>query len=680
MIQKDIEINPLLETSRAPFGAPEFDRFENRHYIPAFEEAIRLAKKEIDMIADCEDAPDFENTIEALEYSGRKLSDVEGIFFNILEAESDDQMQEIAEQVSPMLTDYQLYIFLNSRLFDRIKQVYSNPGEIDGVQKKLLEETYRTFTRNGAALNDEDKQKYSAWCEELALLELKFGNNVLSATNAYELHLTDREELKGLPDYVVEAGAAEAEKKNMEGWIFNLHYPSYSPFMKYCDNRELRRRMYHAYSSKAVGGNWDNVPVIRQIVDLRMKIANILGYPTYSDYALEERMVKSKEKVNDFINVLMEPSLPKAKAEMSGLLEFAWCNGFDGDELMPWDFSYWAERMKQQEFSVDEEALKPYFRLESCFEAVLGLATRLYGIKFNIRNDIPVYHKDVVVYDVQDSNGEHLALFYADFFPRTSKRGGAWMTEFRGQFVEDNKDFRPFISIVTNFSMPTASRPSLLTHNELTTLLHEFGHSLHGILSKGRYPSLTGTNVARDFVELPSQIMENWAFEPEFLNTFAKHYQTGESIPEELIDRIVASRNFMSGYQQVRQLQFGIVDMAWHTLTGLPEQGALEFEDKVLSPFRLFPKADGTAVCPSFGHIFSGGYAAGYYSYKWAEVLEADAFSLFEEKGIFSREVAERFRKNILERGSSEDEDILYKNFMGHSPAPEALLKKLGII
>ena len=676
----NIDINPLLEESRAPFASPQFNEIEKRHYLSAFKEAIMSAKKEIDGITECVEVPDFENTIEALEYSGRLLSEIEKIFFNLLEADSDEQMQEIAELVSPMLTDYRMYVSLNKKLFERVKYVFLNPGQLDSVRMKLLKETYLSFKRGGAELSEDDKKQYGQWAEELALMELKFGKNVLDATNAFVLHLTEKEDLEGLPNYVVEAGAMVAKEKGESGWIFTLDYPSYSPFMKYCANRDLRRKMYMAYSSRGVGGDFDNTDIIRQIVELRMNISNLLGYDTYADYALEDRMVKRKEAVDDFISKLMAPSLQKARKELSELLSFAIENGFDGDFIMPWDFNYWAEKYQQKKFSIDEEALKPYFKLENCLEAVLGLATRLYGITFNIRKDIPVYHKDMVVYDVQDYGGEHLALFYADFFPRASKRGGAWMTEFRGQFVYDGNDYRPFVCIVTNFSKPTSKLPSLLTHNELTTLLHEFGHSLHCILSKGQYPSLSGTEVARDFVELPSQIMENWAFEPDFLNSFARHYQTGERIPSELIDRIVSSRNYMSAYQQVRQLQFAIVDMAWHTLSTLSDKSVIEFENAVLEPYRTLPKVEGTAVCPSFGHIFSGGYAAGYYSYKWAEVLEADAFSLFKEKGIFDKEVAGSFRKNILERGSSEDEDVLYRNFRGHSPEPEALLSKLGII
>lgn len=679
MVKNKNIVNPLLEKSKAPFGAPMFSLIEKKHYLPAFEEAIRLAKAEIDTIVDNPEPPSFSNTIEALEYAGRKLAGVEGVFFNLLEADSDNLMHEIAESVSPMLTDYQMYISLNKKLFDRIKQVYLEKPALKKEEEKLLKDTYKSFTRNGAALSDEEKKLYGQWCEALALWELKFGKNLLAATNSFALHITDEKGLEGLPDYVREAGAQAAAERGEDGWIFTLHQPSYSPFMKYSSMREARKKMYMAFSSRALGGENDNTLIIKHIIELRMKIAGILGYETFADYAIEDRMAAQKDKVLEFLEKLMRPSFSCARKELSGLLAFAKERGFEGEEIMPWDLSYWAEKYQQWRFSIDEETLKPYFRLESCINAVFNLAERLYGIRFFRRNDISVYHEEVEVYEVRDEKGEHIALFYADFFPRESKRGGAWMTEFRGQYILGEEEFRPFISIVTNFSKPTSKRPSLLTHNELITFLHEFGHSLHGMLSKGRYPSLSGTSVARDFVELPSQLMENWAYEPAFLNTFAKHYKTGENIPEELINKIVESRNYLSGYQQVRQLQFGIIDMAWHTLKEFPQLSVMGFEKEVLKPYATLPFVEGTGVSPAFGHIFSGGYSAGYYSYKWAEVLEADAFALFKEKGVFNKEVAESFRKNILERGSSEDEASLYRNFRGHDPEPEFLLRKLGI-
>ena len=673
--------NPLLTESKLPFGAPQFDKIRNEHYMPAFEQGIAEAKAEIDAIANNPEAPTFENTIEAMEYSGETLDRVSSIFYNLMEADVNEQMQQIAEEVAPMLNDYSMYVSLNEKLFERVKAVYEQRDSLalEKDQLKLLENTYRSFTRNGANLQGEDREKYSRISEELSLTTLAFQKNLLAATNAYVLNITDSTKLDGLPAYVVDAAAESAAEKGLEGWAFTLDYPSYSPFMKYCNDRELRRQMYMAYGSRAVGGEYSNCENVSKIIDLRIQSAQLLGYRTYADYALEVRMAKDAGTVNKFLADLMNPSLPYARADVKMVEDFARKNGFEGDRLMGWDFSYWSEKLQKAEYDLSEELLKPYFKLENCIDAVFDLAHRLYGINFKIREDIPGYHKDVKVYEVTDEDGSHLALFYADFFPRPSKRGGAWMTEFRGQSIKDGVERRPFISIVTNFSKPTASTPSLITHYEFTTFLHEFGHALHGMLAEGRYGSLTGTSVARDFVELPSQIMENWGYEPEYLNTFAKHYQSGESIPMELIDKIVASKNYLSGYSQVRQLQFGLLDMAWHSLESLPQTDPVSFEKAALKPYEVMPGVAETAISPGFSHIFAGGYAAGYYSYKWAEVLEADAFSLFQEKGIFNTEVSHSFRENILSRGGSEDAAVLYRNFRGHDPEPEALMKKLGL-
>ena len=673
--------NPLLTESKLPFGAPQFDKIRNEHYKPAFEQGIAEAKAEIDAIANNPEAPTFENTIEAMEYSGETLDRVSSIFYNLMEADVNEQMQQIAEEVAPMLNDYSMYVSLNEKLFERVKAVYEQRDSLalEKDQLKLLENTYRSFTRNGANLQGEDREKYSRISEELSLTTLAFQKNLLAATNAYVLNITDSTKLDGLPAYVVDAAAESAAEKGLEGWAFTLDYPSYSPFMKYCNDRELRRQMYMAYGSRAVGGEYSNCENVSKIIDLRIQSAQLLGYRTYADYALEVRMAKDAGTVNKFLADLMNPSLPYARADVKMVEDFARKNGFEGDRLMGWDFSYWSEKLQKAEYDLSEELLKPYFKLENCIDAVFDLAHRLYGINFKIREDIPGYHKDVKVYEVTDEDGSHLALFYADFFPRPSKRGGAWMTEFRGQSIKDGVERRPFISIVTNFSKPTASTPSLITHYEFTTFLHEFGHALHGMLAEGRYGSLTGTSVARDFVELPSQIMENWGYEPEYLNTFAKHYQSGESIPMELIDKIVASKNYLSGYSQVRQLQFGLLDMAWHSLESLPQTDPVSFEKAALKPYEVMPGVAETAISPGFSHIFAGGYAAGYYSYKWAEVLEADAFSLFQEKGIFNTEVSHSFRENILSRGGSEDAAVLYRNFRGHDPEPEALMKKLGL-
>lgn len=673
--------NPLLTESRLPYGAPQFDKIRNEHYLPAFEEAVRQAKAEIDAIADNPAEPDFYNTVEALEYSGRLLDRVSGIFYNLNEADTGPEMQEIAEKVSPMMTEYSMYVSLNDRLFRRVKTVYEKRSELglEEDQMKLLENTYKSFSRHGANLSEEDKEKFSKCSEELSLLSLQFQKNSLAAHNAFSLHVTDSADLAGLPQYLLDMGRECAQDRGMDGWVFTLDYPCYSPFMKFCENRELRRRMYIGNSTTAAGGEFDNTGTVKKIVELRIRLASLLGYETYADYVLEENMAHDTETVETFLDRLLTPSLPCAGDEVRIVYEFARDHGFENSCLMPWDFTFWAERRKEESFSFSESQLKPYFRLENCIDAVFGLAGRLYGITFEERPDIPVYHKDVKVYDVKDADGSHLALFYADFFPRESKRSGAWMTEFRGQSIYGGVEERPFISIVTNFTKPTSSDPALITHSELTTFLHEFGHALHGIMARGRYGSLTGTNVARDFVELPSQIMENWAFEPEYLDSFAKDYRTGEVIPDELVAKVVAAKNYLSAYYQVRQLQFGILDMAWHTLKAVPAEGTVEFEKKALSHSAVLPDVPGTAISPSFGHIFSGGYSAGYYSYKWAEVLEADAFSLFKEKGVFNREVAESFRHNILEKGGSADPAVLYRNFRGHDPQPEALLEKLGI-
>ena len=674
--------NPLLTESSAPFGAPQFDKIRNEHYLPAFEAGIAEAKAEIDAIIANQEEPTFGNTIEAMEYAGQTLDRVAGIFFNLMEADTDDEMQKIAEEVTPMLTEYSMYVSLNNDLFQKVKAVYEKKDELglDQDQMKLLEDNYKSFVRGGANLSDEDKALYSKWAEELSLATLQFSKNVLAATNAYTLHITDSADLAGLPDYVKLMGAETAKEKGLEGWVYTLDYPSYGPFMKSSTNRELRRQMWTAYNTRAIGGEFDNTEIVKKIVDLRIKSANILGYETYADYALEERMAKSKTTVNEFIKSLLEPSMEFAKKDVATVYAYAKANGFEDSQLMPWDFTFWSERYQEAEYSLNEELLKPYFQLESCIDAVFSLANRLYGITFHELDNVPVYHEDVKVYEVKDADGSHLALFYADFFPRPSKRGGAWMTEFRGQSIRNGVEYRPFISTVMNFTKPSGDAPSLITHSEFTTFLHEFGHALHGILAEGRYPSLTGTSVSRDFVELPSQIMENWAYEPEYLNSFAKHYQTGEPIPAELIEKIVAAKNYLAGYGQVRQLHFGYLDMAWHTLTEVPAIGTIEFEQKTLAPYAVMPSVEGSAFSTSFSHIFSGGYSAGYYSYKWAEVLEADAFSLFKEKGIFNTEVSSSFRKHILSKGGTEDESVIYRNFRGHDPEPQALMEKLGLV
>ena len=672
--------NPLLTTSTLPYGAPQFDKIENQHYIPAFKQAIEEAKAEVDAIINNTEDPTFENTIEALEYSGSTLNRISHIFYNLLEANTNDEMQNIAEEITPLTTEFSMYVSLNESLFQRVKQIYNNQKimTLDAEETRLLEKTYESFARNGANLSPENKEIYSKYIEELSLLSLQFGKNVLAATNAFTLNLTDENDLIGLPDYVKEQAADAAKNKELKGWLFDLTAPSYIPFMKFSKRRDLREKMYREYNTRAFGGELDNSQIIKRIAELRILTARILGYNNYAEYKTERRMVKTPNAVDNFLNKLLVPALPKARQEVEELNTFAKANGFTEDQLMPWDFSFYAEKLRLERYDLSDEQLKPYFQLEHCINAIFDLANKLYGLTFDELNDIPVYHEDVKVYDVKDRDGSHLALFYADFFPRESKRGGAWMTEFRGQRIYNGIDERPLISIVTNFTKPTADTPSLITHDEFTTLLHEFGHALHGILTKGKYESMTGTSVDHDFVELPSQIMENWCYEPEYLNTFAKHYQTGDTIPNELIEKIVESKNYLSAYYHIRQLQFGILDMAWHKLTEIFEEDPLTFEKNVLSATNVLPSIPKCIISTAFSHIFAGGYCAGYYSYKWAEVLAADGFSLFKEKGIFNQEVANSFR-DLLTKGDSIDPAILYRNFRGHDPEPEALLRQLKI-
>lgn len=672
--------NPLLIGSANPYSAPAFDKIKTEHYKPAVLAAIDEAKADIQKIITNPEEPTFENTIEALEFSGRTLTGIGGIFYNLMEACTNEQMQALAEELAPVMTEYSMSIILNPDLFQRVKAVYDKRESLNlsVEQAKLLDDTYKSFSRNGANLSDEAKAEYSKLQEELSLATLKFGKNVLSATNAFTLEITDENELAGLPQYVRDMAAKEAKDRGKEGWVFTLNAPSYSPFLKFSENRPLREKMWRAYNSKCIGGEFDNSETIRQIVNLRIKVSNILGYETYADYALEDRMAKTPQAVTSFLDNLMEKSLPFARRDVADIQKYADQNGFDG-RLMPWDFAYWSEKYQDEKYAINEELLKPYFELGSVRTAIFDLAGRLYGLKFIERKDLPVYHPDVQVFEVKDENDRFMALLYMDFFPRESKRGGAWMTSFRDQCVFNGVEERPFISVVTNFTKPTETEPSLLTFDEFTTILHEFGHALHGILAEGTYSSLTGTSVARDFVELPSQIMENFAYEPEYLQSFAKHYKTGEVIPQELIDKIVAAKNYLAGYYSVRQLHFGMTDMAWHTVTSVPEASVVDYEKAVINKNQIMPDIEGIVFSPSFTHIFSGGYAAGYYSYKWAEVLEADAFSLFKEKGIFNKEVATAFREKILSRGGIEDADVLFRDFRGRDPQPDALLERSGM-
>ncbi|MBO4537229.1 MAG: M3 family metallopeptidase [Bacteroidales bacterium] len=673
--------NPLLTPFPLPYGAPVFQDICDADYLPAFREAIARARAEIRTITDNPEPPTFANTVEALEWAAGDLDRIEGIFFNLTEACTHPELDRIAEEVSPLLTQYSMSVLLDEKLFARVKAVWEHREEytLDTEAAKLLEETWKSFVRQGANLPPDKKERFAKISEELSLATLKFGQNVLAATNAYTLHLTDEADLDGLPSHVREMAASEAASRGEAGWIFTLNQPSYGPFLKFSRCRALREQMWRAYNGKCIGGPNDNRELLRKIVALRTEKAQMLGYATYADYALENRMARNPQTVDRFLAKLMAPSLPAARRELAAIGAYARANGFEG-ELMPWDFSYWSEKYRKEHYELDEELLKPYFRLEAVQAAVFDLAGRLYGLRFQPRTDLQVYHPDVRVFEVRASSGRFMALLYLDFFPRESKRGGAWMTSFRELSCRNGVECRPLVSIVTNFTKPTADKPSLLTFGEVTTLLHEFGHALHGMLAEGRYKSLTGTSVVRDFVELPSQLMENWAFEPAWLGTFARHWQTGELIPGELIDRIVAARNYLAGYAQVRQLQFGLVDMAWHTVTAVPEGDVVAFEQERLQATATLPSVPGFAFSPSFNHIFSGGYAAGYYSYKWAEVLEADTFEWFREKGIFSREAAETFRRELLSKGGSVDADVLYRNFRGRDPEPDALLEKLGLL
>ena len=672
--------NPLLTPSQNPYGAPAFDKIKNEHYKPAFVAAIAEAKAQVDSIVNNPDAPTFENSVEALEFSGRQLANIGAIFFALNESNTDSVMQSIALEVSPMLTEFSNDIMLNEKLFERIKAVYKAKDSLnlDAGQMRLLEESYKSFTRNGANLSSEDKAKYREINTELSKLTLKFGQNVLAATNKFVLNITDSAQLKGLPQFVIDAGASEAKERSMKGWVYTLQAPSYGPFMQYSENRELKEKMWKASNRKSFNDKFDNQENVKKIVDLRLQRANLLGYATHADYVLSDNMAKNPATVNKFLQDLLAKSLPYAKRDVEEIQKYANANGFIG-KLMPWDFSYYSEKYKNEKFALNDELLKPYFKLENVQKAIFHLADTLYGLKFKENNAIPVYHPDVKAYEVFDQNGKFLSLLYIDYFPRASKRGGAWMTTFREEYVYKGEEMRPFVTLTLNFTKPTETTPSLLTFYEVSTFLHEFGHAIHGMLAQGKYPSLTGTNVARDFVELPSQIMENWATESEFLSSFAKHYQTDEAIPQELIQKIIKSKNFLSGYACVRQLSFAINDMAWHSLSKMTNKSVIEFEREATKSTQLLPLIDSTCFSPSFGHIFSGGYSAGYYSYKWAEVLEADAFSLFKEKGIFNKEVANAFKDNILTKGNLMDPDILYRNFRGRDPKPEALLEKLGM-
>ena len=614
----------------------------------------------------------------ALERQGELLNRIAGLFFNLLEADTSDEMQEIAQRVQPKLTELSNDISLNPELFARVKQVYEHPGRLRKEDRKLLEDTYQSFARSGAALSDADKELYRKYTSELSGLTLRFGQNALAATNAFTLNITDPKVVAELPAFVREGMAAEAKARGEKGWTVTLQHPSYLPFMTYSSNRELKEKLWKASNSRALGGEFDNTEIVKKIANTRLKIANLLGYKCYADYVLERRMAENTKTVNDFLAELLAATKSYADADYRTVSDYAATLGFKG-QLMPWDWSYYTEKYKDEKYALNDELVKPYLKLENVKKGVFMLANKLYGLNFTPDDKIEVYHPDVTAYDVTDADGRFMAVLYLDFFPRESKRSGAWMTEFRGTKIEDGKEIRPLVSLVMNFTKPTETAPSLLTFDELETFLHEFGHALHGMLGEGKYESQTGTNVYRDFVELPSQLMENWATEKEFLDLWAVHYETGEPMPAEIVDRIVAAQNYLAAYANVRQLSFGMTDMAWHTLTEPFEGDVEQFEAVSMAPTQVLPVVSGTAMAPAFGHIFSGGYAAGYYGYKWAEVLEADAFSLFKEKGIFNREAASSFRENVLSKGGTEHPMELYVRFRGHKPETRALIEKMGL-
>ena len=670
--------NPLLAEWDTPHATPPFSKIELKHYEPAFDAAIACSRAEVAAIVDNPKKPTFVNTIVALERSGALLSRIEGIFFNMLGAETSDELQAISLRVQPKLTELANDISLNEKLFARVKAVYEHPGRLSREDKMLLEKTYKEFARNGAALSEADKELYRQYTTELSALTLQFGQNSLAATNAFTLNITDPKVVAELPAFVKEGMAAEAAARGEKGWTVTLQYPSYLPFMTYSTNRELKEKLWRANSSECLGGKFDNTEIIRKIVNTRLKIANLLGYKSYADYVLEDRMAGDTPTVEKFLGELLEETKSWADADYRTVSEYAASKGLKG-QLMPWDWAYYSTKYKDEKYALNDELVKPYLELENVKKGVFLLANKLYGLNFTPNKEIEVYHPDVTAYDVTDRDGSFLAVLYLDFFPRASKTSGAWMTEFRGTKTVDGVETRPLVSLVMNFTKPTPTTPSLLTFDELETFLHEFGHSLHGMLGKGKYESLTGTNVYRDFVELPSQIMENWATEKEYLDLWAVHYQTGEKIPAEVVDRIIAAQNYLAAYLNVRQLSFGFTDMAWHTLTE-PFEGDVEaFEVEAMAPTQVLPVVAGTAMSPAFGHIFSGGYAAGYYGYKWAEVLDADAFSLFKEKGIFNQEVATSFRENILSKGGTEHPMELYVNFRGHKPETKALIERMGL-
>jgi len=664
------------------YNTAPFSKIKNEDFLPAFQKGIELAKAEIDAIIRNPIKPTFENTIEALAFSGAILDRISSIFFNLNSAETSDEMQKIAQEVSPLLSEFGNDIRLNPDLFARVKAVYEQKEHLNlnTEQTTLLDKKYKSFSRNGANLPEDKKNQLREIDKELSKLSLQFGENVLAETHAFELHITDENDLAGLPEGTREAARSLAKSQEKEGWIFTLDHPSYIPFVTYADNRELRKKMAIAFGARAFQNNeFDNQEIVLKIAKLRFDRAQVLGYKTHSHFVLEERMAETPEKVISFSNDLLAKAKPAAEKEFAQLAAFA--KELDGiEQLEKWDGAYYSEKLKQQLFSLDDEILKPYFQLEKVLDGAFTIAQKLYGITFEEIFEIDKYHEDVKTYEVKDEDEQLVAIFYADFFPRKGKRNGAWMTSFKSQYIKKGINERPHISNVCNFTKPTETKPSLLTFNEVTTLFHEFGHALHGILANTTYPSLSGTSVYWDFVELPSQIMENWCYEPEALALFAYHYETGEMIPMELVHKIKESASFQEGMATMRQLSFGLLDMGWHGQDPTNIKNIKTFETEQFAATQLYPDVKENAMSNAFSHIFQGGYSSGYYSYKWAEVLDADAFEYFQEKGIFNKEVATKFKENILSKGGTEHPMILYKRFRGQEPKPEALLKRAGLV
>ena len=667
--------NPLLLlNSSKPLNTVPFDEIKTKHFMPAFEEAMRWHLQEIEEIEACSEPATFQNTIERLEQSGAQLDSICSVFFNLNHACSSDEMLKVAKEISPRLTEHGNIISFNEKLFKRVETVWKQQKTLalSTEQKKLLENTYLSFVRSGVKLSKQEKRKYRSLSSRLSIFSTTFQENLLHATHSFEMLLTLPDEVAGIPEKILHGAEQAAHEKNKKGWLFTLQMPDFSAFMKYAERRDLRKKIYDAYTTRATTGEYDNRKMVRTIASLRRQKSQLLGYPNYAAYVLERRMAKSPEKVYHFLDELKAAYLPKAWQEKEELEEFAKTRGLRGS-LKPWDWSFYSEKLRIERYNISDEQLRPYFQLEKVIDAVFNLAQKLYGLHFVPNSTVPVYHADVTTYEVRQFPENSLsALLYLDFFPRKGKQQGAWMTEFKPQ----KKDQRPHVSLVMNFTKPTPQSPSLLTFNEVQTFLHEFGHALHSILSQCTYASLSGTHVVRDFVELPSQLMENWAQEKEWLDKWAIHHETQDKIPSKLLQGIRQSRYFQAASGCVRQLAFGYLDMAWHVLTEDLHVPLLTYEKQAIQEMKILPTPAKSCISTSFGHIFGGGYAAGYYGYKWAEVLEADAFAFFKKYGIYSREAAQRFRQNILERGGTESAETLYRRFRGKKPTIQALLKR----